>query len=378
VNSSRFDYAFAFLQACHGIVIALSFSPSNHDTEDFPKYSEPSAAMKTLMIEDDHKEAIRHETTLGLAGRALLLRTSSARLMEIACAFFPPGQTNETQEPQAAIILLAGCCRGASAAGSNFPIFRGRHEFVHADYGREGSVWFNLKAREVAGVLSDGIVADEGYFRSTVLAVIAGILAPSLGVIALHAACVARDGRAILLAAPSGVGKSTISLALALRGWSLLSDDWTFISDARGGLSVWGMQSSIKLLPDARRYFPELSVLSPARSLNGELSFEVDPWSFFGVGRAVDATPVGIVLLQRAFESGGHICHASPSGEEETLRVLLEEIEEQPEAIAEQNSCRRWLMRRLCRIPSLKVRFKGEPAVVAADLDEILTEHLCA
>ena len=96
------------------------------------------------------------------------------------------------------------------------------------------------------------------------LAVIAGVLAPSLGVIALHAGCVVRDGRAILLAAPSGAGKSTISLALALRGWSLLSDDWTFVADAANGLSVWGMQTSIKLLPDAKVYFPSCPPCHPA------------------------------------------------------------------------------------------------------------------
>lgn len=173
------------------------------------------------------------------------------------------------------------------------------------------------------------------------------------------------------------MGKSTISLALALRGWSLLSDDWTFVSDAASGLVVWGMQTSIKLLPDAKLYFPELSVLSPTTSLNNELSFEIDPWAFFGVERAIDATPIGIVFLERAFESGGHLCRASQAGEEETLRALLDEIEELPETLAEHNRCRQSLMEQVCRLPSLKVRFKGEPAVVAADLDEILTEQIC-
>ena len=73
------------------------------------------------------------------------------------------------------------------------------------------------------------IIADEGILRRAVLAVIAGVLAPSLGVIALHAGCVVRDGRAILLAAHQA-WEIDSSLALALRGWSLLSDEWTFVS----------------------------------------------------------------------------------------------------------------------------------------------------
>ena len=36
------------------------------------------------------------------------------------------------------------------------------------------------------------------------------------------------------------------------------------------------------------------------------------------------------------------------------------------------------MMQQLCRLPSFEVRFRGEPAVIAADLDEIFTElSLC-
>jgi hypothetical protein len=344
----------------------------------FPKYSEPRKAMETDMVEGGHNAA-RYSQTLGLAGRACSFCTDSSRLMELASVFFSPCLAEKALRPRAAIMLLVRGRRSASSITSNYPIFRGRSEFVHADYGRDGSVWFDLKAREVVGVLSDEIIADEGFFRRAVLAVIAGVLAPSLGVIALHAGCVVRDGRAILLAAPSGAGKSTISLALALRGWSLLSDDWTFVADAANGLSVWGMQTSIKLLPDARVYFPELSALSPGLSLNGELSFEIDPWSFFGVGRSIDAAPTSIVFLKRgSAESVAHGCYLSHSCEEETMKALLEEIEEQPEAINEEACDRASMMQRLCRLPSFEVRFSGEPAVIAADLDEIFTELICA
>jgi hypothetical protein len=41
----------------------------------------------------------------------------------------------------------------------------------------------------------------------------------------LHAAAVERDGRALLIAGPSGQGKSTLSTKLCEQGWRLLSDD---------------------------------------------------------------------------------------------------------------------------------------------------------
>ena len=46
----------------------------------------------------------------------------------------------------------------------------------------------------------------------------------------LHAAVVARDGRALILPAPSGSGKSTLCAALALSGWRLLSDELALIN----------------------------------------------------------------------------------------------------------------------------------------------------
>lgn len=51
----------------------------------------------------------------------------------------------------------------------------------------------------------------------------------------LHAGVVERDGRALLLPAVPGSGKSTLTAALALRGWRLLSDEFALI-DRRTGL----------------------------------------------------------------------------------------------------------------------------------------------
>ena len=45
----------------------------------------------------------------------------------------------------------------------------------------------------------------------------------------LHASCVAKDGRAVLLGGPSGSGKSDLALRLLDRGFTLVSDDRTVI-----------------------------------------------------------------------------------------------------------------------------------------------------
>jgi serine kinase of HPr protein (carbohydrate metabolism regulator) len=45
----------------------------------------------------------------------------------------------------------------------------------------------------------------------------------------LHASCVATGGRAILIAGPSGSGKSDLALRLMDRGFALVSDDRTIV-----------------------------------------------------------------------------------------------------------------------------------------------------
>jgi serine kinase of HPr protein (carbohydrate metabolism regulator) len=45
----------------------------------------------------------------------------------------------------------------------------------------------------------------------------------------LHASCVATEGRAVLIAGPSGSGKSDLALRLLDRGFTLVSDDRTII-----------------------------------------------------------------------------------------------------------------------------------------------------
>lgn len=49
------------------------------------------------------------------------------------------------------------------------------------------------------------------------------------GLISLHAACVSRQGRGILLMGPSGAGKSTVTLHCLLHGFDMVSEDSVFV-----------------------------------------------------------------------------------------------------------------------------------------------------
>jgi hypothetical protein len=50
------------------------------------------------------------------------------------------------------------------------------------------------------------------------------------GLVSLHAACVGRGGRGLLLMGPSGAGKSTVALLCLLQGFDFLSEDSVFVT----------------------------------------------------------------------------------------------------------------------------------------------------
>jgi HprK-related kinase A len=52
--------------------------------------------------------------------------------------------------------------------------------------------------------------------------------------LAIHAAVLERDGRALILPAPPGSGKSTLCAALVLNGWRLLSDEMALLDPTTG------------------------------------------------------------------------------------------------------------------------------------------------
>lgn len=320
-------------------------------------------------------ETLEQDYRLEFAGRQMFLCTNSQRIARLATEFFR-GDGAEPADLCSVHVMLMEGMRRKGMVGQRWPMFRGRREYAHADYGAHGSLWFDLKAREVSGVLSSEMIDEPDLFRRSVLAVIAGILAPTLGVLALHAGCVARNGKGVLIAAPSGNGKSTMTLALARRGWELLSDDWTFLAARESGLRAWGMQTALKLLPDAVRFFPELSSVPVGVAMNGEESFEFDPWQMFGVRRALEAAPAAVILLERHRGPAPFCCRVEEMRPAEVRKALMCDIESQPVEATGGRACLDAILDRLSRAPAFRATIAGEPAALAAEIDVFLREEI--
>jgi hypothetical protein len=75
----------------------------------------------------------------------------------------------------------------------------------------------------------------------------------------LHAACLARDGRGVVLAGPTGAGKSTLAIALARAGLDFLADDVVFLDHSRAGdVRVLGFADALGVTEASAALFGEL------------------------------------------------------------------------------------------------------------------------
>ena len=90
----------------------------------------------------------------------------------------------------------------------------------------------------------------------------------------VHGAALAKNGRALLLRAQSGGGKTTLAYAGARRHYQALAEDVVWLDREQG--RWWGMPWSFHLLPDAKTLFPELTPFEPILQTNDELKLEVN------------------------------------------------------------------------------------------------------
>ena len=104
--------------------------------------------------------------------------------------------------------------------------------------------------RQAMARVTTGLVADRAHFRTEVLEAVTLALLSHFDRHPVHAAAVALRGRALLLAAPSGTGKSTLAYHCHLDGLDLLGEDHVRVQ-LEPRMRVWGWPARVRLLVGA-------------------------------------------------------------------------------------------------------------------------------
>jgi hypothetical protein len=123
--------------------------------------------------------------------------------------------------------------------------------------------------REVVARVTSALVADRDHFRGEVLETVTLALLSHFDRHPVHAAAVARRGRALLLAGPSGVGKSTLAHACCRAGIALMAEDQVRVQ-LEPRVRVWGWPARIRLLDPAARGAGRKRVVDVRRGMTPE------------------------------------------------------------------------------------------------------------
>ena len=303
---------------------------------------------------------------LFLAGMHCRLATNSKEILSSVSRWFSESRyPNRSGPPVDLQILVDSSISRDRPAKAHF---RGMRHVVFASFGAEEVFVFDLLRRHAVGAVSRATANDSSFWNTQLLPIMVGVMGTTVGVVPLHSACLDRDGKGLLIAGLSGAGKSTLSVALAQRGFSLVSDDWTYVSQdgEKDELIASGLSAPVKLLPDAARYFCELQAFTPKESLNGELAFEVDATEVFRSAVKHISRPHWLMFLERDSQPG---CDFIPYSAKDARAFYERSAERLPEELPEAAAKRSEIIRTVTNRECFRVRSGESPQSTAEAID---------
>ncbi len=190
--------------------------------------------------------------------------------------------------------------------------YAGHGDWLMMQLGQWGHAHVDLSAGRALAVLAPSLARRPETVCQCLLNTIITNLFIAGGYGMLHASCLFRAGRALLLLAPHNTGKSTTALRLALAGYPLLSDSMVFVPSSGAHLQLLGFPvGKIKLRQDVVQQFPRLEPLLTSEPVRDEVKYSVDL-------REVD---LGLVHETVAEPAAIELCLLEQSGESQTRLV---------------------------------------------------------
>ncbi len=199
------------------------------------------------------------------------------------------GELDETHTPPDVRLVLE--C-GRLRASTNDMLLAGVHHAVFTVLkDRRRTVWSHpqlgpvIEIRHGEGVIR--VVMEEEEWaksdspvRQVIAPALVSALAP-LGLRAIHAAAVQVNNQGLLLAGPSGVGKTSAVLAALAQGGVFLADDLVFLDvrQERTDVLAWGLGEPPRAQAEVWKRFPDYSLVHEGMDGKATMNLEVVDWT---------------------------------------------------------------------------------------------------
>jgi len=265
----------------------------------------------------------------------------------------PSARPGSSREPPLGMLSGAGFLCGATAR-SNFVVMA-------------------PAARSALVVVPQEMLGNDYRIRYELIEFAVFTLAQRVqGLVPLHAACVGRAGRGLLLMGGSGAGKSTLALHCLLAGFEFVSEDSTFV--AADSMSATGVANFLHLRANSLKYLrPGAAAAmirkSPViRRRSGVEKFEVD---LRRTGYRLAAAPLKLdALIFISKEPAGTRTLLEPLRRSRVLEYL---VASQPYAA----SLREWraFKKNAARLDAFEMRRGRHPQEAVAALQVLLANR---
>jgi hypothetical protein len=191
---------------------------------------------------------------------------------------------------------------GASQAAPPTPTLRVQRHLLTITADNENFGVCDLESGFAFAWITPAVLADEDYFRQLFLECMVYCILENLHLFSIHAACVTRNGRGVLLAGESGAGKSSLAYACARRGWTYVSDDRSALIRCLNERTVLGDPRHFRFRESAGDLFPEFRGIaaSSRRPGNGKPTVEIRTEMLPGIQTASESPVDHIVFLDRS------------------------------------------------------------------------------
>ncbi len=248
-----------------------------------------------------HAMRLPFRRTFHPLGFSVEIETNSEEILAAAAESW--GEQNALPSPallEAPLTVRLGVTASGVQECPPAPNFRADCHLLSIVADKENFAACDLERGFAFGWVNDAALLHRSYFRYHFLEAIVMCLLTGSRVTPIHAACVSLNGHGFLLCGESGAGKSTLAYACARAGFTLTSDDASYVVwEQDGPARVRANCHQVRFRPSGCEFFSELEGRSLTPRAEGKPSIEIRTAELPHISVAPEASVHTILLLRR-------------------------------------------------------------------------------